>query len=335
MSDFERAENFNQAITVLGENVRKRLEYIGTSQKAAVQEVRLRIGCPLQVTQRGSTLYVTQEGKITDKAENFCYEVTRQDVEESFRAICGYSVHAHQNEVKNGYITVRGGHRAGICGTAVIDNGEVSGIKDISSINLRIAQQMTGCAGKMLPSQVLYSEKSLILAGPPCSGKTTLLRDTARALSGMGIRVAVVDERSEISAMYQGKAQNKLGSCCDVLNGYPKPFGIMTALRALSPQVILCDEIGDLREIEQIQSGFYSGVRFVITLHATDMEGIRRKPGMKELLAGGEFGYAVFLGAGENLGKTVSMEVLGEKTNENHGTCVDDMRVASDGIFAV
>lgn len=335
MNDFERAKNFDNAIFNLSENVRKRLEYINTSQKARIQEVRLLAGCPLQITDSGGTRFVRQDSKISELPCPDCYEVTKADIEESFRIICGYSVHTHQNEIVNGYITLKGGHRAGICGTAVMDGERVTGIKDISSINLRIAGQLTGVTGRILPSWVLDSDRSLIIAGPPCSGKTTLLRDAARTLSSMGKRVSVIDERGEIAAVYHGKAQNDLGACCDVLNAYPKAFGIMTALRCMSPQVIICDEVGGWEEARQIKSGLNCGVRFVITAHCSGPESLMRRPQIKELLDSGEFEYIALLQGGRFIGSPAKIITVGKKNDEGNRTSADNSAVYGSGGVAV
>lgn len=315
--------DFDGAIEFLSENLKKKLSYIGSIQKEITREVRVICGCPLQIVDKSGTRYVTSEGKLSDRADTRCYTVTRNDVEETFRRICGYSVHTYQNEIRNGYITLKGGHRAGICGTAVLDGNKVTTVKDISSINIRIARQITGVCEKMLPSWVVSDPRSLIIAGPPCSGKTTLLRDVARALSALGKRVCVVDERGELSAVFQGCPQNDLGNCCDVLNYYPKPFGIMTALRAMSPDVIVCDEIGGYEEAQQIKSGLNCGVRFILTAHCFDGETFFRRPQINELLESKEFSCVAFLKGGANVGQPAEIITIGKERYEIGGSYVN------------
>ncbi len=314
---------FDGAIEFLAENLKKKLAYIGSIQKEITREVRVICGCPLQIVDKNGTRYVTSEGKLGFKPDNRCYIVTKNDVEESFRRICGYSLHTHQNDIRNGYITLKGGHRAGICGTAVLDGSSVTTVKDISSINIRIARQITGICEKILPSWVVNDTRSLIIAGPPCSGKTTLLRDVARTLSASGKRVSVVDERGELSAVFQGLPQNDLGNCCDVLNYYPKPFGIMTALRVMSPDVIVCDEIGGYEEAQQIKSGLNCGVRFILTAHCFDGETFFRRPQINELLESKEFSCVAFLKGGTNVGQPAEIITMGKDRYEISGSYVN------------
>ncbi len=335
MGIYNDSLGFETAISYITENVRKKLEYIPTSQKADVCEVRLSLCRPLQIVSKRGTQYITTQGKISEKPDAQTYIVTKADIEESFRAICGYSVHTHQNEICNGYITLKGGHRAGLCGTAVTDGKSILTLKDISSINLRIAKQIVGVADSMLPSWILNDKKSLIIAGPPCSGKTTLLRDVARKLSNEGKRVSVVDERGELCAVFQGNAQNDLGNCCDVLNGYPKALGIMMALRVMSPEVIVCDEIGGYEEAQEIKSGLNSGVRFILTAHCNDLESLLKRPQMKALIDSGEFGCVAFLQGGRMIGQPAKTIMLEKGEYENNWPSFDSYFVNRVGSVAL
>ena len=335
MGQLEALTNFDTAVSYLTDSVRKKLEYINSSQKQNTKEVRLLTGRPLQIVDRNGTKYITKDGKISERPDSNCYIVTKGDIEESFRIICGYSVHTHQNEISNGYITLKGGHRAGLCGTAVTDGKGISSLKDISSINLRIARQIVGTAESILPSWVINDKRSLIIAGPPCSGKTTLLRDVARKLSLQGKRVSVIDERGEISAAYQGVPQNDLGNCCDVLNFYPKTKGIMTALRVMSPEVIVCDEIGGYDEAQEIKSGLNCGVRFILTAHCYDIESLVNRPQIKELLDCGEFGSVAFLQGGKFIGQPAKIVVLGNDKYEINRPFADSTALNSIGGISI
>jgi len=335
MGIFEASTNFDTAVSYLTDSVRKKLEYINTSQKESAREIRLLTGKPLQIVDRNGTKYITKEGKTSDKPDSTCYIVTKADIEESFRIICGYSVHTHQNEICNGFITLKGGHRAGLCGTAVTDGKGISSLKDISSINLRIARQIVGAAESILPSWVINDKRSLIIAGPPCSGKTTLLRDVARRLSLQGKRVSVVDERGELCAVYQGVPQNDLGNCCDVLNSYPKAVGVMTALRVMSPEVIVCDEIGGFEEAQEIKSGLNCGVRFILTAHCYDLESLVSRPQVKALLDSGEFGCVAFLQGGKLIGQPAKIVMLGNDKYEIGRPFADSTPLNSVGGISV
>lgn len=324
---------FDDAMDFLAEPLKRKLAYLGSIQKEIIREIRVICGCPLQIVDKSGTRYVTSDGKLSDRANARCYIVTKNDIEESFRRICGYSVHTYQNEIRNGYITLKGGHRAGICGTAVFDGNAVTTVKDISSINIRISRQIMGVCEKVLPSWVVNGPRSLIIAGPPCSGKTTLLRDIARTLSLSGKRVSVVDERGELSAVFQGQPQNDLGYCCDVLNYYPKPFGIMTALRVMSPDVIVCDEVGGYEEAQQIKSGLNCGIRFILTAHCYDEETFFRRPQIKELLESKEFSCVAFLNGGANLGQPAKIITIGKEKYETSGSYVNSSAI--DGIRGI
>ncbi len=152
-----------------------------------------------------------------------------------------YSVYARQHELQNGFVTLRGGHRMGVCGTAVMQGGSVLNVRHISSLNLRIAREHRGC-GKKLFAQLRGKSGGVLLCGAPCSGKTTLLRDLARLFSAEdGRQTALIDERGEIAAVCDGVPQNDVGFC-DVFDGYPKAQAMEQALRSLSPQVMICDE---------------------------------------------------------------------------------------------
>ena len=335
MGVYNDSLGFETVISYVAENLRKKLEYISTPQKADIREVRILLGKPLQIVTREGTQYITEQGKISDNLTSQPYIVTKADIEESFRAICGYSVHTHQNEICNGYITLKGGHRAGLCGTAVTDGKRILTLKDISSINLRIAKQLKGVADSILSSWILNDKRSLIIAGPPCSGKTTLLRDVARKLSNDGKRVSVVDERGELCAVFQGNAQNDLGNCCDVLNGYPKAVGIMMAMRVMSPDVIVCDEIGGYEEAQEIQSGLNSGVRFILSAHCNDPESLLKRPQIKALLDSGEFGCVAFLQGGRMIGKPAKIFTLEKGKYENNWSLFDNYLVNHVGSVAL
>jgi stage III sporulation protein AA len=215
-------------------------------------------------------------------------------------SMCAYSVHSHQEEIREGFISLRGGHRAGISGTAVLQRGKITAVRDISSINLRIARDIEGIA-KPLMEQVFPGGKlcGLLIAGPPSSGKTTMLRDVARRISsghtGRFVKCVVVDERCEIGAVFDGIPQNNLGPCCDVLSGYPKGEGIWHAVRSLSPQVVVCDEIGGVKEAESIIEGLNCGVQVIATAHSGNVQELMQRPQIKRLLEHGAFGRIVQL----------------------------------------
>ena len=207
--------------------------------QGSIAEIRLRTG--------RSACAVMTDGRLVKCSAPF----SRQDIGECFLELCGNSVHSFAREISEGYITLPGGHRVGFCGTAVEQGGRLFTLKDISSLNIRFAREVRGCAEELCARAFSGGLCSLIVCGKPLSGKTTVLRDIARIL-GDTRRVAVVDTRGEIAGVYGGVPALDIGENTDVLNGYSRGEGIMCALRSLSPEVIICDEIGgDAEEIRQ------------------------------------------------------------------------------------
>lgn len=286
---------FNSAVSQLNEKISSVLLNIDERVKSETQEVRLRVGQPIQLIGEYKTLFLKRNSQLClnyDTCDLFI--PTAEEIKDSLNKICEFSLHTHIKEIQNGFITIDGGHRVGISGTAVSNENGVYNIKDISSLNLRIAHQIIGCSN-FIDDNVLFSKHSIIIAGAPLSGKTTVLRDIARRLSKGGKKVLVIDERNEISATKSAIPNNDLGPCCDVLTFFQKEMGIMLGVRSLSPEVIVCDEIGDLKETNAVIEGFHSGVRFILSIHANSIETLKLKPQFVKLKESGEFGYVVFL----------------------------------------
>ncbi len=217
------------------------------------------------------------------------------DISRCFEELCRYSIHSYSREIREGYITLDGGHRVGFCGTAVIEDEYITTLRDISSVNIRIAREVRGCAEALYNRINLYSIPSLLIAGSPMSGKTTLLRDLAR-LIGDHYNTALIDSRGEIAASAGGVPSLDVGKYTDVLNGYPRTEGMAIALRTLSPRVMICDEIST--DAQCIRMCANSGASLVATVHAADIMELRRRRDMRELLP--LFDYiAVIGGIGE------------------------------------
>lgn len=261
------------------------------------QEIRLRSDKAIVINCTDNSYFVTMSGMVTLCTDANLLIVRQNEILETFNNMCDYSVYSYQSEIRNGFITIKGGHRVGICGTAVLDNSNIIGIKDISSINIRIARQVY-LEDLNLIKRLGGGSSGVLLAGPPSCGKTTMLRDIARVLSngilGYMKKVTVVDERGEISSMFLGSSQNDLG-LCDILNLYPKGEGLMQAIRALSPEVVICDEIGSDKDILALEEGLNAGVSIIASIHAGSMaEFIKRKSAQK-LMATGAFKKVVMM----------------------------------------
>ena len=296
---------FEQAVASLAPKLRERLREIPQSAKSTAFEVRLRVGSPLSICCGGQTWFVDNQSRLHNKPMRAVI-VDQEEISESVISMCSYSVHSHQEEMKSGFISLIGGHRAGICGTAVTSNGIITSVRDITSVNLRIARDLEGVADGLIQAVFSNGPCGLLVAGTPSSGKTTVLRDLARQLGGGGlgrfVKVAVIDERCEIGAVYDGIPQNNLGACCDLLSGYPKGEGIQIALRTLSPQVILCDEIGSSAEVKGMMEGFNCGVKMVASVHAAAPEELLKRPQIRALLEAGAFEKIAMLSGEEHPG---------------------------------
>ncbi len=225
-------------------------------------ELRLRAGRP--------AVAVTISGKSVPCSP----PLSRQDIEACFQELCRYSVHSFQQEISEGYITLPEGHRAGFCGTAVVRGGGIETLRDISSINLRLAKEIKGCGEALYHAVFGNRLRSLLIAGAPLSGKTTVLRDLTRLL-GDRHKVALIDSRCELAACHDGAPQLDVGLNTDVLNGYPRAQGMEIALRTLSPEVIICDEIaGDISAVEKCM---HCGVKLIATAHASSLDELSKR----------------------------------------------------------
>lgn len=317
----EKISKYDEAVTHLSAGLRSRLLQIPDSLKKEVQEVRIRAQKPLMLICSNQTFFLTLGGRTTCLYSEGLYFVEKGEVEESFRVLCGYSIHAHKDEIINGYITLPGGHRAGLCGTATVENGQVVGVRNVSSINLRIARQMKGVACNILDSLCRTGKvDSLLIAGPPSSGKTTVLRDLTLQLScgclGRYLKMVIIDERGELAAVYNGLAQNEVGANCDVLDGYPKSQGIMLALRTLSPDVIVCDEIGGEKDVRAIEEGLNAGVSFLATIHAGSQLDLLQKKQIRLLLETGAFTKVALLKGRQEPGSVSKIYKTGDLLHE-------------------
>lgn len=206
------------------------------------------------------------------------------------------SIYAIQNDINNGFLTIKGGHRIGITGETVIENGIVKNIKNISSMNIRIAKQIIGVSDKVIND--IFREQiftSTLIVSPPGCGKTTLLRDIIRRLSNEKYNIGVIDERGEIASMNEGKTYLDIGKRTDVISFCPKPKGINMIVRSMSEDIIATDEIGSKEDIEAIKYASHSGVKLLFTIHGDSLEDILKNKDIKELIDSGKFCNVIVL----------------------------------------
>ncbi|MBC8569610.1 stage III sporulation protein AA [Zongyangia hominis] len=313
-------KKFDQAAAVLPARIRALLLALPPQEKRQIREIRIRAGLPIHLCTGKGHFFLAASGLLTGQPSDDALVVDRPLLTECFRTVCGYSVHAHQEDLRRGFITLPGGHRVGICGTCVCEAGEIAGVRDISSLNIRVAREVTGAAGPLV--QALGGRVGgTLLAGVPGCGKTTVLRDLARQLGdgslGQIFKTTVIDERGELAAMSGGVPQNNLGYCCDVLSGYPKGDAILQAIRTLSPDYILCDEIGDERDAAGLMASVYAGVTMIATVHAGSMEELFSRTAIRPLVDSGAFSTLCFLGDASQPGRVHSIYQAGEKDAEN------------------
>ncbi len=233
-----------------------------------------------------SPIFIVTYDKIIRTNKN----VSISEIKDIFASLCEFSVHAYKNEICRGYITIEGGIRIGICGTALYDKEKIAGIKDVSSLNIRIPHEISNAAEKI----IAYAEDSGILViGPPCSGKTTLLRDLARRYS-VTHHTVIVDERGEISGICHGEPSFDVGYS-SVLNGFLKKDGVEFAVRSMSPELVICDEFGDKNDIDSAFFAMKSGTKIAASAHAFNKKDFINKPFTEKIIKSGIFGYFVFL----------------------------------------
>ena len=262
-----------------------------------LQEVRVKVGKPLSI--------------VLDNNETiFNYVITRDDVKAMIQKISNYSLYAFEEDIRQGYITIQGGHRVGLAGQCVIEGNSIKTIRNITSLNIRVCREIIGCSNSLMNHLVENNRvNNTLIISPPKCGKTTLLRDITRNISNgvsqiglRGKRTVVIDERSEIAACYNGIPQMNVGIRTDVYDNCIKSDGMMMAVRGLSPEVIICDEIGTYKDMEGLIMAYNSGVSIIATLHGRNIEELYRRPVFREIVENNIIDKVVILSAKKGVG---------------------------------
>lgn len=282
----------------------------------SLEEIRLRVNRPIVL-------------KFRDTDKVIKYNVTTEDILSTLQILCENSIYSYQNQIAEGFITIKGGHRIGISGSCAIEDGKVINIRYIYSLNFRIARQVIGSSNLVLKHILNLENNSIyntLIISAPGTGKTTILRDIIRQLSTgikeikfLAINVGVVDERGEIAAMYKGIPQNDIGIKTDIIENVSKSIGIKMLIRSMAPKVIVADEIGKKEDIEAIHYAVCSGCRGIFTAHGSNFADVSLNPVIHNLIETHTIERLVFLDEKEK-GRVKEMYALNEKNGEYEKT---------------
>ncbi|HML37501.1 MAG TPA: stage III sporulation protein AA [Bacillota bacterium] len=298
--------SLDKILTKLPAEIGEQIRDLPGQIRKNLEEIRIRNGAGIVIYSSGKE-YELELGNGS-KIDNIL-------INNIFNSLLNHSAYAYQEELANGYITIEGGHRVGICGRTVLENGKVKTIKDISSINIRRSREIVGvsdpCMGYLLRGKNRIF--NTIIVSPPKCGKTTLLRDMIRNFSGMGFQVGVCDERSEISGMYNGRPSYDLGIRTDVLDGCPKEKGMIMLIRSMSPDLIATDEIGKREDCHAIEAAVCAGISLLTTIHGSSFEDVINS-GIGELVEKGVFERLIFL---SNIPAIGSITAIRDWRNQN------------------
>ncbi|KAJ51488.1 stage III sporulation protein AA [Clostridium tetanomorphum] len=286
--------NTKEVLHILPDNIKKCISLHNVNN---LQEIRIRAESQI-------ILQVGEKEIITN------YVASLEDIKSILQRMSNYSIYAYDEEIRQGYITIKGGHRVGICGRCVLENNEIKTIREPASLNIRICKEVIGCSNKIMTYIIGKNTiQNTIIISPPKCGKTTLLRDIARNVSNgindmnfKGRKVSVIDERSEIAACFNGVPQLKVGLRTDVLDSCPKSKGMMMAIRSMSPDVIICDEIGTVQDVDSMIMAMNSGVNLITTIHGYGIDDLYERSVFKEIINNKVFKIAVVLSNKEGVG---------------------------------
>ncbi len=258
-------------------------------------EIRVRCGRPLIAETSNGSFVITPDGSPSP-ATGGAYIVSERDLRLIFQAVCENSVYAFMDEIKQGFITVKGGHRVGFSGRAVLGGNKIENFREISSLNIRIAREVLGAANYII-NDVLKPDGvvSTLIVSPPMGGKTTVLRDLTRQISDQGIKTALIDERGEMASISRGVPQCDVGVQTDIIENAPKADSVVMMLRSMSPQLIVSDEIATAKDAEALMQAFGTGVTVIASTHGASFKEVMQRESLKPLFGGIGFRQIIVL----------------------------------------
>lgn len=308
---------YDQILNYIAGSLRSTLCQIPGQMKVDVLEIRIRQARPLTVVTSMGIVFISPSGQPTVDPQQ-SYRVTSEDCRLTLQIMTRSSVYMVEDKLLQGFLTLPGGHRVGLSGTGYVEQGDLQAIRDIRQFNIRIARELPGIASSILPALLDCNRQflSTLVISPPGGGKTTLIRDIARQLSWgkpnhwPQHNVSIIDERSEIAAVWQGEPQTDCGPCTDILDGYPKTVGILVAIRALAPEVLVTDELGTVDDAKAIVEAGAAGINVLASIHGDSWENVKRRRVGQVLSEGHIFRRLVFLSRRLGPGTIEKVQVL-------------------------
>jgi len=309
----------NNILKYFPDKIEKKIAEEALDKIENLEEIRIRAQRPIIL-------------KFNDSEKIIKYSVTSEEILSCLQMICENSIYTYQNQISEGFITVKDGHRVGISGSCIVENGQIININYIYSLNFRVARQIIGSSNNIIKYVLNFDNNSIfntLIVAPPCSGKTTILRDLIRQISSgikelkfKAINVGVIDERGEIAALYKVMPQNDVGIKTDIIENVHKSIGISMLVRAMSPRVIVADEIGNKDDIDAINYAICSGCKGIFTAHGETLEDVMLNPILRNLCNNHIFEKIIFLDANikgniesvyEMNSKTLTYQKAGDK----------------------